>query len=109
MCVETQEELDAVWVHIDRFSIAIIDVRLPRFDYQNGFTLAEVLIQRGLKVSIASVSIDQTHKQWAPRLEIPIFDTLNILLDKPEADRAFQIIARETLEFQPTVQREQET
>lgn len=108
-CVETQEHLDAVWADLDRFSIAIIDVRLPGFDYQNGFTLAEVLIQHGLKVSIASVAVEPMHKQWASRLGIPIFDTLKMLVGKLEEENIFQIIARETLEFHPTVLREQET
>lgn len=109
VCVETQEDLNAVWANLDRFSVAIIDVRLPKFDYENGFTLAEALIKRGLKVSIASVAIERRHKQWGLRMGIPTFDTSNMLADKPEGDHVFQIIARETLEFQPTVQREQET
>lgn len=108
VCVETQEELDAVWAHLDRFSIAIIDVRLPRFDYQNGFTLAEVLIRHRLKVGIASVSIEPIHKQWASKMGIPTFDTLNMLIGQSEGERVFQIIARDTLEFQPLIQREQE-
>lgn len=109
VCVETQEDLDAVWSHLDRFSVAIIDARLPTFDYKNGFTLAEILIKHGLKVSIASVAIEQYHKQWGSRMGIPTFDTLNMQVNESEGNNVFQIIARKTLEFQPTVQREQET
>lgn len=103
-----QEDLDVVLSHLERFSVALIDIRLHGFDNPDGFTLAEILQNRGLKVGIASVHVKDEHKLRARELGIPTFDTFDMLLNSDEKN-VFQRIARETLEFQPAVQLEQVT
>lgn len=54
MCVGTQDDLDVVWEELERFKVALVDIRLRGFTY-DGLILAEMLQKRGIKVGIASV------------------------------------------------------
>lgn len=54
VCVGTQDDLDVVWEELERFKVALVDIRLRGFTY-DGLILAEMLQKRGIKVGIASV------------------------------------------------------